>query len=122
MTPQPLISVIDDDASVRLAVVSLLRSFGLKGLAFDSAEAFLESSELESTKLIITDIHMPGMSGIDLKRKLDARGSTVPVIMITAKTDATVMERARACNPLHLMKKPFDSEEFITCVERALAP
>jgi FixJ family two-component response regulator len=122
MPPEPLISVIDDDASVRLAVVRLLRSFGLKGLAFDSAEAFLESGELKSTQLVITDIHMPGMSGIDLKRKLDARGSTVPVIMITAKTEAAVLERARACNPSCLLKKPFDSEEFIACVERALAP
>jgi FixJ family two-component response regulator len=121
MSLQPLISIIDDDASVRLAVLSLLRSFGLKGLAFDSAEAFLASGELEKTKLVITDIHMPGMSGIDLKRNLDARGSTVPVIMITAKTEVAVMERARACNPTCLLKKPFDSEEFITCVERALA-
>ncbi|PTL76504.1 response regulator transcription factor [Vitiosangium sp. GDMCC 1.1324] len=121
MSPQSLISVIDDDASVRTAVVSLLRSLGLKGLAFDSAEAFLESGELESTKLVITDIHMPGMSGIDLKRQLDARGSTVPVIMITAKTEPSVLERARACNPSCLLKKPFDSDEFIACVERALA-
>ncbi|MFY0578256.1 response regulator [Cystobacter fuscus] len=122
MPSAPLISVIDDDASVRLAVLSLLRSFGLKGLAFDSAEAFLESGELETTNLVITDIHMPGMSGIDLKRTLDARGSTVPVIMITAKLEAAVLQRARACNPSGLLKKPFDSEEFIACVERALAP
>ncbi|MDC0713841.1 response regulator [Stigmatella sp. ncwal1] len=121
MSPEPLISVIDDDASVRGAVISLLRSFGLKGLAFDSAEAFLESGKLASTNLVITDIHMPGMSGIDLKRKLDAQGSTVPMIMITAKTEAAVMERAQACNPSCLLKKPFDSEEFIACVERALS-
>ena len=121
MRPPSLISVIDDDASVRQAVLSLLRSFGLKGLAFDSAEAFLQSGERAGTHLVITDIHMPGMSGIDLKRKLDAQGSTVPVIMITAKTEAAVLERARACNPSCILKKPFDSEEFIACVERALA-
>ncbi|MCY1017169.1 response regulator transcription factor [Pyxidicoccus sp. MSG2] len=121
MSPESHISVVDDDASVRTAVLSLLRSLGLKGLAFDSAEAFLESGELESTKLVITDIHMPGMSGIDLKRRLDARGSTVPVIMITAQTESSVMERARACNPSCLLKKPFDSDEFVACVERALA-
>ncbi|MFE8596391.1 response regulator [Archangium violaceum] len=121
MAPESLISVVDDDTSVRTALLSLLRSLGLKGLAFDSAEAFLASGELEHTKLVITDIHMPGMSGIDLKRQLDARGSTVPVIMITAKTESAVLERARACNPSCLLKKPFDSDEFIACVERALA-
>ncbi|MFP2924484.1 response regulator [Pyxidicoccus sp. 3LG] len=99
----------------------MLRSLGLKGLAFESAEAFLASGELDNTNLVITDIHMPGMSGIDLKRELDARGSTVPVIMITAKTEASVMERARACKPSCLLQKPFDSEEFIACVERALS-
>ncbi|WP_224361234.1 response regulator transcription factor [Hyalangium versicolor] len=121
MSSQALISVIDDDASVRQAVISLLRSLGLKGLGFDSAEAFLESGELQSTRLVITDIHMPGMSGIDLKRELDAKGSTVPVIMITAKTEEAVLQRARASNPSYLLKKPFDSDEFVACVERALA-
>ncbi|NMO14216.1 response regulator [Pyxidicoccus fallax] len=121
MSSESLISVVDDDASLRQALVRLLRSLGLKGLAFDSAEAFLASGQLEHSDLVITDIHMPGMSGIDLKRELDARGSSVPVIMITAKTEATVMERARACKPTCLLKKPFDSEEFIACVERALS-
>ncbi|WP_164018880.1 response regulator transcription factor [Pyxidicoccus trucidator] len=121
MPPEHLISVVDDDVSVRLALVSLLRSLGLKGLAFDSAEAFLASGELPRMSLIITDIHMPGMSGIDLKRELDARGSTVPVIMITARDEAAVMEKAQACNPYCLLKKPFDSEEFVACVERALS-
>jgi FixJ family two-component response regulator len=122
MPPEPFISVIDDDASVRQAVLSLLRSCGLKGMAFTSAEAFLVSDAPRRTHLVITDIHMPGMSGIDLKRKLDAEGSTVPVIMITAKTEAAVLARAQACHPASLLKKPFDSEEFLACVERALAP
>ncbi|MFP2962087.1 response regulator transcription factor [Myxococcus sp. 1LA] len=121
MPPDAHISVVDDDASMRSAVLSLLRSFGLKGLAFESAEAFLASGALAHSSLIVTDIHMPGMSGIDLKRELDARGSTVPVIMVTAKTDPAVMERALACRPTHLLRKPFDSEDFIACVERALA-
>ncbi|QSQ20510.1 response regulator [Pyxidicoccus parkwayensis] len=121
MSSESLISVVDDDASVRTAVLSLLRSVGLKGLAFESAEAFLESGELTSTRLVITDIHMPGMSGIDLKQTLDARGSKVPVIMITARSDASVMERALACKPSCLLKKPFDSDELVACVERALA-
>ncbi|MFY2557906.1 response regulator transcription factor [Corallococcus terminator] len=121
MSPDSLLSVVDDDASVRTAVVNLLRSYGWKALAFDSAEAFLESGELARTHLLITDIQMPGMSGIDLKRELDARGSTVPVIIITAKTDAAVLERAKACKPACLLRKPFDSEDFIACVERALA-
>ncbi|MCP3139413.1 response regulator [Pyxidicoccus xibeiensis] len=121
MSSESLISVVDDDASLRQALLQLLRSLGLRGLAFESAEAFLASGELDNTNLVITDIHMPGMSGIDLKRELDARGSTVPVIMITAKTEASVMERARACKPSCLLPKPFDSEEFIACVERALS-
>lgn len=115
------ISVVDDDASMRTAVLSLLRSFGLKGLAFESAEAFLASGALAHSRLIVTDIHMPGMSGIDLKRELDARGSTVPVIIVTAKTDPAVMERALACHPAHVLLKPFDSDDFIARVESTLA-
>jgi FixJ family two-component response regulator len=116
----PFISVIDDDASVRGAILTLLRSMGYATGNHDSAEAFLASGELDKAQLIVTDIHMGGISGFDLKKHLDALGSTVPVIMITGKTDASIEARAMSIGAFCFLKKPFDSEDFIKCVERAI--
>jgi FixJ family two-component response regulator len=118
--PAPFVSVIDDDASVRSATINLLRSMGYITGSHDSAEAFLQSGEADMAWVIVTDIHMGGMSGFDLKKHLDACGSAVPVIMITGKTEASIEARATDSGVWCFLKKPFDSEQFITCVESAI--
>jgi FixJ family two-component response regulator len=116
-----LISVIDDDASLRRAIVSLVRSLGYDASGHASAEDFLATDECDRSKCIITDIQMPGMSGIDLKRILDIRHSRVPVIMITARTEEALLERARASGAAYLLRKPFEADVFAECLERAVA-
>jgi FixJ family two-component response regulator len=114
------ISVIDDDEPLRLALVGLLRSVGYVGHGFASAEVFLASDALQHAACVITDLQMPGMSGIDLKYELIARQCLVPVIMITARTDATLEAKARASGAMCFLKKPFDATELVACIERAL--
>lgn len=115
----PLISVVEDDASLRDAVVELVESLGYRARGHDSAETFLSEGDLASD-CIITDIQMPGLSGIDLKRRLDALGATAPVIMVTARTEAPLLARARESGPLCLLQKPFTDDALIACLKRAL--
>ena len=119
--PQPtLISIIDDDGSFCTAVAGLLRSFGYETRGFASAEAFLAWEEAESCACVITDIHMPGMSGIDLKHELLARQRSVPVIMITARNDPAMESRALSSGAVCLLKKPFRTDDLMACVSKAL--
>jgi FixJ family two-component response regulator len=114
------ICVIDDDDSLRVALVGLLRSVGYAGLGFASAEDFLASGALLHVACVITDLQMPGMSGIDLKYELVARHCLVPVIMITARIDVVLEAKARASGARCFLKKPFDARELVTCIEKAL--
>src|SRR5215470_4185608 len=116
----PLISIIDDDDSMRSAVVALVRSAGYDARGFASAEEFLASGEVKSSACIITDIQMPGMSGIELKQHLMASQNAVPVIMITARHDPDLEGKARACGAACFLRKPFDADLLIGCVESAL--
>jgi FixJ family two-component response regulator len=120
LTATALISVIDDDDSLRIALMGLMRSLGHRVEGFASAEAFLEADLPETSDCIVTDIQMPGLSGIDLKHRLDDAGSTVPVIMITARPEPLLHARALESGAFCLLKKPFDLEEFIGCLDRAL--
>ena len=95
MTTVPVISVIDDDESIRTAIYNLLRSLGYVVHVFASAEAFLESPQLHNTWCVIADVRMPGMSGIDLQFRLRNEGNTVPFVFITAVPDERVRARAR---------------------------
>jgi FixJ family two-component response regulator len=121
MSGDPLISVIDDDASLRRAIVALVRSLGYQASGHPSAEAFLDSNEVGTSSCIITDIQMPGMDGIELKQTLDSRASTVPVIMITARSEEALLARARASGAACLLRKPFEPDVFVDCLDRALA-
>ena len=94
-----MISIVDDDNSMRDMLVSLLRSFGYDARAFASAEEFLAADDLEKFTCTITDIHMPGMSGFELKERLDELNGSMPVIMITARTEAHVEDRALQVAP-----------------------
>jgi FixJ family two-component response regulator len=113
------ISVIDDDDSFRLALVDSLDSLGYRARGFSSAEDFIAEGGEGSCDCVITDIHMPGMSGLDLKRLLADRGSTRPVIMITARTEPGLEAKAAASGAVCLLRKPFETDALIHCLERA---
>lgn len=116
-----LIAVIEDDGSVRLAVRSLVRALGYDARGFESAEDFLASDAVDGIACIITDIQMPGMSGIDLKRHLAAHGNAVPVIMITARVEPDLESQALASGAVCFLRKPFQAEALISCLNSALA-
>jgi FixJ family two-component response regulator len=115
-----LISIIDDDESLRTALVGLVRSVGYDARGFASAEEFLQSGAVKSFSCIVTDIQMPGMSGIDLKRHLVQQQCPLPVIMITARAEKGLEEQALASGAVCFLKKPFEATVLIECLERAL--
>jgi FixJ family two-component response regulator len=115
----PTISVIDDDESMRLALAGSVRLLGFNVETYGSAEEFLKSGGCDTTSCIITDIHMPGLSGIDLKRWLDAHDNSAPVIMITGRLEKHLHEEARQCGAVCLLMKPFDEETLLACLKRA---
>jgi FixJ family two-component response regulator len=121
VVPEPLISIIDDDDSLRTALVGLVRSLGYRAASFESAEAFLASVDSRASACVITDIHMPGLSGIELKQRLTAEGWANPVIMITARVDSGLSQQAYASGAACVLKKPFAAEALIDCLLRALA-
>ena len=104
---------------MRLALTALVRSLGYEAAPFSSAEALLAGNP-GLASCIITDIQMPGMSGIELKAALDATGTTVPVIMITARTEPELHAGAMRSNPQCLLTKPFEADALIRCLEGAL--
>jgi FixJ family two-component response regulator len=117
--PDPVISVIDDDESTLLALAGLLRFLGFETRTYGSAEAFIQAGCTEASRCIITDIQMPGISGIELKRWLDEQAILVPVIMITARSEPRLHAQALASGAVCLLKKPFDSGALLACLRRA---
>ena len=120
MSRERLIAVIDDDELFRAALVDTLSSLGYGARGFASAEQFIAGDGTASYDCIITDIHMPGMSGFDLKRRLSAHESRLPVIMITADAEPGLEARAAAIGAVCLLRKPFEADALIDCLERAL--
>ena len=120
MSKTLIVSIVDDDASVRAAMQSLLRSHGFVAFAFDSAEDFLRSPRVDDSSCLITDVQMPGMSGIDLRDRLIAQGSRIPIIFITAFPEPTIRRRAQAGGALGLLEKPFAGKTMIELVRKAL--
>ena len=120
MPAGPLISIIDDDESLRRAVVALVRSAGYEARGFGSAEEFLSCGAVPNFACIITDIQMPGLSGIELKQHLTASQCPVPVIMITARHDPSLESEANASGAACFLRKPFEADALIRCIERAL--
>jgi FixJ family two-component response regulator len=121
MPAGPMISVIDDDESMLSAIVALVRCDGYDAHGFSSADEFLRSGKLASSACIITDVHMPGMSGIELKQHLAARECRVPVIMITALRDPGLEATALTSGAASFLRKPFDAGTLIGCIKSALA-
>jgi FixJ family two-component response regulator len=116
-----LIAVVDDDASIRAATDSLLRSRGYAVIMFESADDFLQSAELNGTSCVITDVRMPVMGGIELQAILRARGCAVPFIFITAFPESAVRMQALNGGATGFLTKPFDAPTLIKYVEIALS-
>jgi FixJ family two-component response regulator len=112
-----IISVIDDDYFVRESIDNLVRSLGYEVAAFESAEQFLESGLLPETSCVITDLQMPGLSGLDLQHYLIAQGHRTPVIFVTADPEERFRRRALDAGALGFLGKPFDEEALINCLE-----
>jgi FixJ family two-component response regulator len=115
-----LVSVVDDDESVRESLPDLLREFGFTAQAFSSAEEFLASDYIGQTRCLILDIGMPGMSGPDLQRELKLRGQRIPIIFITAHRDETVRPRVLAEGAVECLFKPFSDTALLDALNAAL--
>ena len=116
----PVVSIVDDDASVRIATTKLVRLEGYEAHAFASAEEFLVSPRIGDTACLITDVRMPGMSGIDLQSLLIAQGRSIPVIFMSAYREENSLARARAAGAVGFLTKPFDGRALMRCLSEAL--
>jgi FixJ family two-component response regulator len=114
------IAVIDDDDSFRVALVESLSSLGYQADGYVSAEDYISTVGGKSFSCVVTDIHMPGMSGLDLMHRLAAQGSTIPVVLITARSDANLEAKAAAAGAVCLLRKPFEINDLIACIEGAV--
>jgi FixJ family two-component response regulator len=115
-----VVSVVDDDESVRESLPDLLKEFGFEPRAFSSAEEFLSSDSVNRTACLILDIAMPNMTGFDLQRELQFRGQRIPIIFITAQTDGAVRARAIEQGAVSVLLKPFNETDLLAAVEAAL--
>jgi FixJ family two-component response regulator len=121
LAKRPVISIIDDDPSVREATRSLVRSLGYQAQAFSSAEEYLQSNHVESSSCLITDLHMPGMSGADLQDRLLADGRHIPIIFMTAYFEDRIRDQVMDAGAFGFLRKPFDDESLIACLDKALS-
>jgi len=115
-----MISIVDDDESVRETTSSLIRSLGFYASAFASAEEFLLSERLSDTACLITDLQMQGMSGVELQSRLLAEGRQMPIIFMTAFPEERVRKNVLDAGAIGFLSKPFDEECLIDCLDRAL--
>src|SRR5260370_34688388 len=113
----PIVSIIDDDESVRLAVKSLVRSLGLIAYTFASAEEFLQSTHVNDTSCLITDLQLPGMNGVKLQSLVLARGHDMPIIFVTAFPEERFQKRALEAGAVGFLSKPFDGQTPIALVD-----
>ena len=116
-----LVSVVDDDESLRRSVKNLLTSVGFRVETFASAEAFLQSAHRAHTGCVVLDLRMPGMSGVDLLMHLAAAGSPIPVVILTAHSDDEARRRTLQAGAVAFLGKPFHGEALLGAVRRALA-
>ena len=119
--PLQLISVVDDDESVRESLPDLLREFGFAVRAFSSADEFLASDCIDATDCLILDVAMPGMTGPELQQELKRRGMEIPIVFITAQRDETVRTRVLEEGAAELLLKPFSDTALRDAVNAALA-
>ena len=120
LTDVPLISVIDDDDWAREGIKELVLSLGYQVVAFASAEEFVDSHTIDRTSCIVTDLQMPGLSGVDLQELLRTGGYDTPIIVVTAYPDEKNRVRAIAGGAVGFLNKPFDERSLIECLGVAL--
>ena len=115
-----MVAIVDDDELMRGALQGMLKSVGLPSQAFASAEEFLQSGQQQQTACLITDIRMPGMSGLELQAKLNAQHCRIPTIFITAHGDTKMRMQALRAGAVEFLAKPFDDEVLLESVRAAL--
>jgi FixJ family two-component response regulator len=120
MVNRSLVSVVDDDESVRESLPDLLREFGFAAQSFSSAEAFLASKYVHQTRCLVLDIAMPGMSGPDLQRELKRRRHAIPIVFITAQVDEAVRAGLPAGGAAACLLKPFSETALLNALTTAL--
>ena len=120
MSANPLITIVDDDESIREALHSLLRSVGLRAAVCASAEDFLQSGHLPDTAFLIVDVRMPHMSGLELQQQLITAHCPIPLIFITAHEDDETRGRALRAGAIDFLYKPFSDEVLLRAVQAAL--
>jgi FixJ family two-component response regulator len=114
------IAVIDDDESFRVALVDALSSLGHRSDGYASGDDYFRLARNKPFDCIVTDIHMPGMSGLELMKRLSADGTAKPVVLITARSDTNLQAKAMAAGAACLLKKPFEISALLKCIERAV--
>ena len=117
---KPLISIVDDDESMREAIKGLMRSLGYRVEAVASAQEFLSSRNGRRAACVIADMQMPGMTGLELHQRLLASGKPIPTILITAYPDNGVRQRALAAGVIGYLSKPFEQDDLLACIHSAL--
>lgn len=120
VTGSPVISIVDDDESVREAIESLMKSVGYTAKVFPSAGDFLGSGDLDDTGCLILDVQMPGMSGLELQDRLVASKSQVPIIFISAHSDADARARALKAGAVGFLQKPFSEDALLNAIKVSL--
>ena len=120
MPGTPLISVVDDDDAIRISLENLIRSVGMRAQGFPSAEAFLRSNQVHETDCLILDVHIPGISGLELQHQLAATNSHLPIIIITAHENENWRRQALHAGAVAFLYKPFYEEALLKAIGTAL--
>jgi FixJ family two-component response regulator len=120
MSAAPLISIVDDDDSLRNSLNNLIRSVGFRAQGFSSAEAFLNSNQVPDTACLILDVRMPGMNGLELQRQLVAANCRIPIVFITSHGDDDARAQALKAGAVDFLYKPFREETLLKAIDSAL--
>lgn len=120
MIELPLVCIVDDDKWARGGLQDLVASLGYESSCFESAEQFIESGAVRSAKCLITDLHMPGLSGLDLQSWLRSKGYRVPIIIVTAYPNEKHRARAFEEGALGFLTKPCDERSLVDCIKLAI--
>ncbi len=120
MSGMPTIAIVDDDDALRTSLADLIQALGFRALGFASAEAFLSSSQARDAACLILDVRMPGMSGLELQRRILAASWQIPIIFITSHVDDAARARALNAGAVAFLYKPFREEELLVAIDAAL--